>query len=99
MRTEIKHWEAVILSGKDYYEPRTKEEEAAFDIAEYFIQKNRQHLKLKGKLKMHTYEIHFIYNGRAFVDCVTTTNALKARELILGRYENSKITSVREVQH
>ena len=40
IKSEIKHWEAVILSGKDY-EPRTKEEEAAYDIAEYFIRKEK----------------------------------------------------------
>jgi hypothetical protein len=40
METEIKFWESVILSGKNY-EPRTKEEEAAFDIALYFVQKEQ----------------------------------------------------------
>ena len=40
MGTGIKFWETVILSGKNY-EPRTKSEEAAFDIALYFVQKEQ----------------------------------------------------------
>ena len=41
MRTEIAFWEAVILSGKKY-EPQTKEEEAAYDIAEYLLSRKRK---------------------------------------------------------
>ena len=38
MGTEIKFWESVILSDKKI-EPRTKSEEAAYDIAEYMLRR------------------------------------------------------------
>ena len=38
MRTEIKFWETVILSGKKI-EPRTREQMAAYDIAEYMLKR------------------------------------------------------------
>ena len=40
MGTEIKFWESVILSDKKI-EPRTKEQEAAYDIALYFVEKEQ----------------------------------------------------------
>ena len=40
LKSEITSWEAVILSGKKY-EPQTKEEEAAFDIAEYLLSRRK----------------------------------------------------------
>ena len=38
MKSEIKFWESVILSNKDI-EPRTREQMAAFDIAEYMLKR------------------------------------------------------------
>ena len=44
---------------------------------------------------MKTFEVHFLVDGRAFVDTITTMDGFKARELIRGRYPGAKITSVR----
>ena len=46
---------------------------------------------------MRTYQVHFIWNGRAYQELISTTNGFKARQLILGRYPGSKITLVQEV--
>lgn len=46
---------------------------------------------------MTTYEVSFRWQGRAWKEQITTTNSLKARELIRGRYEGAIITGVREV--
>ena len=46
---------------------------------------------------MNTYEVSFRWNGRAWKEQITTTNSIKARQLILGRYEGAVITGVREV--
>lgn len=41
LKSEIKFWEAVILSNKKI-EPRTKEQEAAYDIALYYVSQNKE---------------------------------------------------------
>ena len=41
IKSEIKYWEAVILSDKKI-EPRTKEQMAAFDIAEYMLKRETE---------------------------------------------------------
>ncbi|MBI9016286.1 MAG: hypothetical protein JEZ07_03385 [Phycisphaerae bacterium] len=41
MKSEIKFWETVILSGKKY-EPITAEQEADFEIAEFFLSRNEE---------------------------------------------------------
>ena len=46
---------------------------------------------------MHTYEVHFIWEGRAYQEYITTTNGFKARQLIRGRYLGAKITSVSQI--
>lgn len=46
---------------------------------------------------MRSFEIHFILDGKAFVEQLTTSNSAKARQQLLMRYPNAKITSVREV--
>lgn len=46
---------------------------------------------------MKTYEIHFIWNSRAYQELITSTNVVKAKKLIKGRYPGSKIISAREV--
>jgi hypothetical protein len=46
---------------------------------------------------MHTYEVHFIWQGKAYQEYVTTTNGFKARDLVQGRYFGAKITSVTQV--
>jgi len=40
MKADIKFWEAIILSGKKY-EPQNKEEEASYDIAEFYISREK----------------------------------------------------------
>ncbi len=40
MELEIKYWEAVILSNKNY-EPKNKVEEAAYDIAEFYLSREK----------------------------------------------------------
>ena len=47
---------------------------------------------------MKTYEITFIYNGKHYREQITAHNPFRARELIRGRYENSKIMNVREIK-
>lgn len=46
---------------------------------------------------MKTYDVHFIWQSKAYQELITTTNSFKARELIVGRYSGARITSVREV--
>ena len=46
---------------------------------------------------MTTFEIHFIWNGKAYKELITTTNTYRAKQLIKGRYKGAKITSVRKV--
>ena len=46
---------------------------------------------------MKTYEVNFIWNGRVYRELITTTDSIKARELVRGRYEGAKITYVKEV--
>lgn len=41
MNSEIKKWENIILSGKKV-DPKNKEQEAAFDIAYYFVTKEKE---------------------------------------------------------
>lgn len=38
MRSEIEFWKNVILSGKKY-EPATKKEMAAYDVADYMLKR------------------------------------------------------------
>ena len=46
---------------------------------------------------MKDYEVHFTVNGKYYEEQVTTTNAIKARELIKARYPGAKITLAKEV--
>lgn len=46
---------------------------------------------------MHTYEVSFRWNGKAYRECITCDNTFKARQLIEGRYDGAIITGVREV--
>ena len=46
---------------------------------------------------MKTYEIHFIWNGIAYKEQITTSSSYRAKQLIWGRYPGAKITSVRQV--
>ncbi len=46
---------------------------------------------------MHTYEVRFIWNGRAYQELISTTNGFKARQLIQGRYPGARITLARQV--
>lgn len=46
---------------------------------------------------MATFEIHFIWQGRAYQEQITTTNSYRAKQLIWGRYPDAKITSVRQM--
>ena len=46
---------------------------------------------------MNTYEIHFIFEGKAYIEQITTTNSFKARQLIKGRYHGCSITRVQEI--
>lgn len=46
---------------------------------------------------MTTFEIHFIWQGRAYQEQITTTNSAKAKKLVWGRYPGAKITLVRQV--
>ena len=46
---------------------------------------------------MRTYQVHFIFEGRPYQELITTTNSIKARQLIRGRYPGAKITLVQEV--
>ena len=45
---------------------------------------------------MNTYQVHFIWQGKAYQELITTTNSFKARQLIKARYPGAKITSVQE---
>jgi hypothetical protein len=47
---------------------------------------------------MITYEVHFIWNGIAYKEQITTNNINRAKQLIRGRYAGCKITSVRQVK-
>ena len=47
---------------------------------------------------MTTFEVSFRWNGKAYRETVTTTNSIKARELIRGRYPGCQITGAREVK-
>ena len=53
--------------------------------------------QLKEKNTMHTYEIHFTIDGKAYFDQITTINSARAKELLKMRYPDAKITSIREV--
>jgi hypothetical protein len=45
---------------------------------------------------MTTYEVQFRFNGRVYRELITTTDSIKARQLIRGRYPGAVITSVRK---
>jgi hypothetical protein len=45
---------------------------------------------------MNTYEVQFKFNGRIYRELVSTTDGIKARELIKGRYPGSVILSARK---
>jgi hypothetical protein len=46
---------------------------------------------------MTTFEVHFIFQGKAYRETITTTNSYKAKQLIWGRYPGANITSIRQV--
>ena len=46
---------------------------------------------------MRTYEVHFRWNGRVYVEQITTTDGIKARQLIKARYLGAVITRVHQV--
>jgi hypothetical protein len=46
---------------------------------------------------MKTYEVHFRWNGRPYVEQITCNNPFKARQLIKARYPDCQITYVKEV--
>jgi len=46
---------------------------------------------------MTTFEIHFLWNGRAYQELITSTNSAKAKQLIWGRYPGAKIMSIHQV--
>jgi hypothetical protein len=50
-----------------------------------------------GEKPMTTFEIHFIWQGKAYQELITTTNTFRAKQLIRGRYPGARITSVRKV--
>ena len=43
---------------------------------------------------MNTYEVHFRFNGKYYKELITTTDGIKARELVRGRYPGAVITGV-----
>ena len=47
---------------------------------------------------MRTYEITFIFNSRPYVEQITTTNLMRAREIVYGRYAGAKIMGAREIK-
>ncbi len=47
---------------------------------------------------MKTYEVSFTWNGRYYREMVTTIDAIKARELVRGRYPGAQILGAREVK-
>lgn len=47
---------------------------------------------------MNSYQVNFRWNKQVYSEIVTTTNSIKARELIRGRYAGAQITSVRQVK-
>lgn len=47
---------------------------------------------------MKVYEVHFTIDGKYYEEQVTTSNGIKARELIRAKYPNAKIMSAREVK-
>jgi len=46
---------------------------------------------------MKTFEVHFLWNGMAYREQITTTSTIRAKQLIWGRYPGAKIQSVRQV--
>ena len=46
---------------------------------------------------MRTFEVHFRWNGRVYVEQITTTDGIKARQLIRGRYPGAVITRVHKL--
>jgi len=46
---------------------------------------------------MNSYEVHFRWNNRVYSEIISTTDPIKARELIRGRYSGAVITSVRKI--
>ena len=46
---------------------------------------------------MKTFEVHFRWNNRVYSEIISTTDSIKARELIRGRYAGAVITSVRKI--
>lgn len=46
---------------------------------------------------MHTYEVSFRMNGRLYRETVTTSDAIKARELIKARYPDATILGARQI--
>jgi len=46
---------------------------------------------------MTTFEIHFIWQGKAYQELITTTNTFRAKQLIMGRYPGARITLIRRV--
>ena len=47
---------------------------------------------------MYSYEVSFRWNSKAYREIVTTSDSIKARELVRGRYDGAQITSVRQVK-
>jgi hypothetical protein len=46
---------------------------------------------------MRTYEVHFRWRGKVYKELITTTDGIKARELIRGRYPGAVITGAHQV--
>jgi len=46
---------------------------------------------------MNSYEVHFRWNNLVYSEIVNTTDSIKAREQVRGRYSGAVITSVRKI--
>ncbi len=47
---------------------------------------------------MKTYEVSFTWHGKYYRESVTTTDSIKARELVRGRYPGAQILGAKEVK-
>jgi len=47
---------------------------------------------------MRTYEITFIFNSKVYREQITAHNPMRARELIIGRYDGARIMAVKEIK-